>query len=62
MGMPLGTKKSKLRSRAAKRRFALKPNPETHGVKTSIEKENLEVIRTLDSKIKAIQAEQKGQG
>jgi hypothetical protein len=58
MGIRLGTKKSKLRSRAAKRRFALKPSPKSMGIKSSVEKENLEVIRTLDSKVKAIQAAQ----
>ena len=55
------TKKYRLRSRAEKRRRALKPSPKTFGLKTSIEQSNLEVIRSLDSKVKAIQAEQNNQ-
>lgn len=58
MGMPLGKKKLKLRGRAKRRRFSLKPSPQTKGVKSSIEKDNLEVIRSLESKVKAIQAGQ----
>ncbi|MEM9984573.1 MAG: hypothetical protein AAF804_05705 [Bacteroidota bacterium] len=52
------TKKLRLRSRAEKRRRALKPSPKTFGLKESYEQKNLEVIRSLESKVKAIQAEQ----
>lgn len=58
MSKKFSTKKYRLRSRAAKRRFDLKVAPKTFGVKTSLEQENHEVLKTLDSKIKAIQAQQ----
>ncbi|MEL6851487.1 MAG: hypothetical protein AAFP92_23400 [Bacteroidota bacterium] len=49
-------KKHRLRARAQRRRFSLKVNPQTFGIKETQEQKNLEVIRSLDSKIKAIQA------
>ncbi len=54
----LKPKKRKLRSRAEKRRRHLKPSPKTFGLKDSIAQENQAVIRSLESKVKAIEAEQ----
>lgn len=48
-------KKNRLRSRADHRRWALKDNPPTFKVKLTPEMKNLEVIRSLESKIKATQ-------
>lgn len=49
-------KKYLLRSRAEKRRQSLKIDAPTFGVKFTPEMKNLEVIRELEAKIKAIQA------
>lgn len=54
------TKKLKLRSRAEKRRRSLKPSPKTFGVEESIAEQNLEAIRSLEAKIKEIQAQNQG--
>ncbi|MEL6624407.1 MAG: hypothetical protein AAFQ83_03355 [Bacteroidota bacterium] len=58
MSKKFTTKKLRLRARAKRRRFALKTNPQTTGIQSTPELENLEVIRSLDSKVKAIQAQQ----
>ncbi len=55
MAKKFTTKKLRLRARAQKRRQDLKINPPTFGVKNTPEISNLEVIRSLDSKIKAVQ-------
>ena len=46
-------KKLRLRARAEARRHNLKVNPKTFGVKLSLEQQNLEVIRSLEAKVKA---------
>ncbi|MCI4668473.1 MAG: hypothetical protein MRZ79_10060 [Bacteroidia bacterium] len=56
MAKKFSTKKYRLRSRAEKRRFNLKVAPKTFGVKTSVEQANLEVLRKIESKVKAIEA------
>lgn len=56
MGKKFTTKKLRLRARAQKRRQDLKINPPTFGVQVTPEISNLEVIRSLDSKVKAVQA------
>ncbi len=61
MGKKFTTKKLKLRSRAEKRRFRLKTNPKTKGVKITPEKINEPVIRSLDQKVRAIQEKQNTQ-
>jgi hypothetical protein len=48
-------KKHRLRARADHRRWALKDNPPTYNVKQTPEMKNLEVIRSLEAKIKAAQ-------
>ena len=58
MSKKFSTKKLRLRSRAEKRRFALKVAPKTFGVKKSIEQNNLEVIRSLEAKVKEAQVKQ----
>ena len=58
MSKKFSTKKYRLRSRAEKRRFNLKVAPKTFGVKTSLEQSNHDVLKKLESKVKAIQAEQ----
>lgn len=55
MGKKFTTKKLRLRARAQKRRQDLKINPPTFGVKSTPEISNLDVIRNLDSKVKAVQ-------
>jgi len=61
MGKKFTTKKLKLRSRAEKRRFRLKTNPRTKGVKVTPEKINEPVIRSLEQKIRAIQETENAQ-
>ena len=46
-------KKLRLRARAESRRHNLKVNPKTFGLKPSLEQQNLEVIRSLEAKVKA---------
>lgn len=58
MSKKFSTKKYRLRSRAEKRRFNLKVAPKTFGLKTSLEQDNQEVLQKLESKVKAIQAQQ----
>ncbi|MEL6190835.1 MAG: hypothetical protein AAFR66_02255 [Bacteroidota bacterium] len=53
MSKKFTTKKLKLRSRAEKRRWSLKTNPRIKGFKASIEQQNLDVIRSLEEKVKA---------
>ena len=48
-------KKHRLRARADHRRWSLKDNPPTYKVKQTPEMKNLEVIRSLEAKIKAAQ-------
>ncbi|MFK7969556.1 MAG: hypothetical protein AB8F95_04270 [Bacteroidia bacterium] len=55
-GKKFSTKKLRLRGRSARRRHALKVAPVSHGVKVTIEQSNLDAIRSLESKIKAVQA------
>ena len=45
-------KKLRLRAKAKRRRWQLKFNPSVKGVKSTPEKENLEVIRSLEAKVK----------
>ena len=45
-------KKLRLRAKAKRRRWQLKFNPSAKGVKSTPEKENLEVIRSLEAKVK----------
>lgn len=56
MGKKFSTKKLRLRGRSERRRQNLKINPPAFGVKSTPEINNLEVIRSLDSKVKAAQA------
>jgi len=53
----LTKKKYRLRARARRRRFSLKVNPQTKNVQNTWAMQNVEVLRTLDSKVKAAQAE-----
>lgn len=55
-GKKFSTKKLRLRSRSQKRRQALKVDAPTFGVVPTPETSNLEVIRSLESKVKAAQA------
>lgn len=55
-GKKFSIKKLRLRGRAARRRQALKVAPQTKGLKVTIAQSNLDVIRSLESKIKAAQA------
>jgi hypothetical protein len=54
-GKKFSTKALRLRSRAAVRRRNLKVNPVPKGLKTSLEQANLDVIRSLEAKVKAAQ-------
>lgn len=54
-GKKFSTKGLRLRSRAAVRRRTLKVAPVPKGIKVSIEQGNLEVIRSIESKVKAVQ-------
>lgn len=45
-------KKLRLRGRAARRRQALKVAPKAKGVNETIQQSNLEIIRSLEAKIK----------
>lgn len=54
-GKKFSTKGLRLRSRAKVRRRNLKVNPVPKGLKTSVEQANLEVIRSLEAKVKAAQ-------
>ncbi len=54
-GKKFTTKGLRIKSRAKVRNFKLKTNPVTKGLKTSIEQSNLDVIRSLESKVKAAQ-------
>ncbi|MEZ4775664.1 MAG: hypothetical protein R3D00_20960 [Bacteroidia bacterium] len=47
-------KKNRLRTRARKRKFSLKTNPVTRGIKVTVEKINEPVIASLEAKIRAI--------
>ena len=58
MAKKFSIKKHRLRARAKRRRFALKTNPVTKNLVTSQQQENYPVIQSLESKIKAIQAQQ----
>lgn len=49
-------KKHRKRAKAKRRQFALKTNPQTFGLKESLEQSNLSVIRSLEAKIKAAQS------
>jgi len=51
------TKKLRLRARSRRRRWSLKTNPKITGVKQTPEMQNYEVIKSLEEKVKAIQAE-----
>ena len=55
-GKKFSTKKLRLRSRSQKRRQALKVDAPTFGVVPTNETNNLSVIRSLESKVKAAQA------
>ena len=46
-------KKHRLRKRAKRRRFSLKTNPVTKGLKPSIQQQNQEVIESLEAKVAA---------
>ncbi|MEM7659285.1 MAG: hypothetical protein AAF399_24410 [Bacteroidota bacterium] len=46
-------KKHRLRNRAKRRRFSLKTNPVTKGVKQSLQQQNQEVIESLETKVAA---------
>jgi hypothetical protein len=50
-------KKNRLRSRAAERRLRLKTNPVVKGFKLSVEQKNVELIRSLEERVKAISAQ-----
>ncbi len=54
MGKKFSTKKKRLRSRAERRRFLLKVNPQPKGVKKSIEQQNLSIIEKLEVQVKAV--------
>ncbi len=55
MSKKFSTKKKRLRGRASRRRFNLKVNPQSFGVKQTPEMKNLEIIRSLEAKVKAVQ-------
>lgn len=59
MSKKFSTKKKRLRGRASRRRFSLKVNPQTFNVESTPERKNLEVIRSLEEKVKAVQAQAK---
>ena len=46
-------KKNRLRARAKRRRQKLKMFPKSKGLVPSVEQQNLEVIRSLEEKVKA---------
>jgi hypothetical protein len=46
-------KKHRLRARSRRRKHSLKVNPQTQGVKASLQQQNLEVIASLEAKVKA---------
>lgn len=50
-------KKNRLRSRAAARRRNLKTNPIVKGFKLSVEQKNVDLIRSLEERVKAISAQ-----
>ncbi len=52
-GKKFTIKKKRLRSRAKVRKHKLKVNPNIPTIKPSVEQQNLEVIRSLESKMKA---------
>ncbi len=54
MGKKFTKKKLKLRAKAQRRRFSLKTRPKTYGVKTTPEKLNDPVIKSLEKKVKAV--------
>jgi hypothetical protein len=54
-GKKFSTKGLRLRSRAAVRRRDLKVNPVPKGIKTSIEQANLDIIRSIEEKVNAVQ-------
>ncbi|MEM6347611.1 MAG: hypothetical protein AAF927_27235 [Bacteroidota bacterium] len=56
MAKKFTTKKLRKRGKSKRRLFALKTNPQTFGLKQSLEQGNLEVIRSLEAKIKEAQA------
>ncbi|MFK7922578.1 MAG: hypothetical protein AB8H47_11515 [Bacteroidia bacterium] len=56
MAKKFTTKKMRKRGKASRRRFALKTNPQTFGLKESVEQGNISVIRSLEAKIKEVQA------
>ena len=49
-------KKLRLRARSRRRRWSLKTNPKVTGVKRTPEMKNYEVIKSLEEKVKAVQA------
>ena len=49
-------KKRRLRARAEARRWKLKVNPIVKGFKPSVEQQNVDLIRDLEAKVKAISA------
>lgn len=55
-GKKFSTKKLRLRARSQKRRQALKVDAPTFGVVATPETNNLSVIRSLESKVKAAQS------
>ncbi|MDP5171804.1 MAG: hypothetical protein NWR72_16265 [Bacteroidia bacterium] len=55
-GKQFSTKKYRLRSRAQKRRQALKIDAPNFGIKSSPEIKNLSVLRSIEAKVKAIMA------
>jgi hypothetical protein len=50
-------KKNRLRSRAKARKLRLKTNPVVKGLKLSVEQKNVDVIRSLEARVKAISAQ-----
>lgn len=50
-------KEKKLIARAARRRHSLKTNPQVFGKKVTVEEQNHAVIKSLEAKVKAAQAE-----
>lgn len=51
-GKKFSIKKLRLRGRAARRRHALKVAPRAKGVSETVEQSNLEIIRSLEAKVK----------
>ncbi|MCB0836410.1 MAG: hypothetical protein KDE26_28195 [Bacteroidetes bacterium] len=47
-------KKHRLRARARRRKHSLKVNPENKGIKANVQQQNLDVIASLEAKIKAV--------